>query len=112
MVLNTTSGPAAVPKGIREHVINTSDVLEPPQMQYLDEPPEISQVLNAAGWVAMFEDGRQEKLVFWCVLDDATVHGVVLGEDGLVDLTEGNVEKLSGFLRYEQVNTTDKEKTR
>jgi hypothetical protein len=71
-------------------------------MQYLDEPPEVVQVLNAAGWAAAFEDGSRWPLVFWCVLEDDTVHGAVLGEDGLVNLTEGNVEKFKGFSRYEK----------
>ena len=108
MVLNTTSGPRETPKGTREPVINTSDILEPPQMQYVDEEAEIEQVLNAAGWAAIFEDGHREDLLFWCVLDDASVHGVVLGKDGLIDLTE-NVEKLDGFTGYEQANNNDSE---
>lgn len=101
MVLNTTNGPVTVPRGAREHV-NTSAILEPPAMDYLDEPPEITKVLNAGGWAAAFEDGHQEELLFWCVLDDATVHGVVLDEDGLVNLAEGNVEARDGFRGYKQ----------
>lgn len=106
--INTTSGPVEVPKGAREHVVNTSDILEPPQMQYVDEPPAVEQVLNAAGWAAIFEDGHREDLIFWCVLDDASVHGVVLGRDGLIDLTE-NAEDLDGFQKYGQANTNHKE---
>ncbi len=104
MVLNTTrGGPAEVPRGTRSH-INTTDILEPPKMQYVDEPPEVVQVLAAPGWAATFEDGHHEELIFWCVLDDETVHGVVLGEDGLVDLAQGNAEKHPGFTGYKQNN--------
>ncbi len=110
MPINTTGGAIPRPGERVGHVVNTSDVLEPPQMQYVDEPPEITQVLDAVGWAAAFEDGHQEELLFWCVLDDATIHGVVLGKDGLVDLTEGNVETRRGFRRYKQANSNDKEK--
>ncbi len=98
MVLNTTHGPQEVPRGTRSP-INTTAILEPPQMQYLDEPPEVVQVLNAAGWAATFEDGHHEGLLFWCLLDDETVHGVLLGEDGRINLSN-NVETRSGFTGY------------
>ncbi len=99
MVLNTTRGPVEFPRGEARH-INTTDILEPPKMQYVDEPPEVVQVLAAPGWAATFEDGHHEELLFWCVLDDETVHGVLLGEDGLVDLAQGNAETRSGFSGY------------
>ncbi len=103
MVLNTTrGGPAEVPRGTRSHV-NTSDILEPPKMVYEDESPEVVQVLNAAGWAATFEDGHHEELIFWCVLDDETVHGVALDEGGRVNLSD-NVETRPHFSGYKQNN--------
>ena len=110
MVLNTTTGPAAVPRGTREHVINTSRVTEE-NMQYLDEEPEIIAVLPATGWHAVVGDGAVP-LVAWVAEDSGRMYGASLGDDGRIDLVAGDVEALPGFVRYEQVNTTDKEKTR
>jgi hypothetical protein len=110
-IINTTTGAVEVPRGTREstgHTINTSAVVEE-DLQYLDEEPEVVQVLNAAGWAATFEDGHHEELLFWCVLDDETVHGVVLGEGGLVDLAQGNARTRPGFTGYTQVNNDKKE---
>jgi hypothetical protein len=108
MVLNTTHGPQEVPRGTRSP-INTTSLLEPPQLQYLDEPPEVVQVLNAAGWAATFEDGHHEELLFWCLLDDETVHGVALDEDGRINLSN-NVENNQNFVRYSRgANINDKE---
>jgi hypothetical protein len=106
MVLNTTHGPAEVPRGTREstgHVTNTSRCVEE-DLVYLDEESEVVQVLNAAGWAATFEDGHHEELIFWCVLDDETVHGVVLGEGGRVNLSD-NVENNPNFVRYARGET-------
>ncbi len=103
MVLNTTAGPVERGPGAG-HVINTSDILEPPQMEYTDEEPEILVVLPATGWSAVV--GERLPLVCFVALDDGHMHGVAVGEDGKVDLVEGNVEKRS-FVRYEKIS--DKE---
>ncbi len=52
MVLNTTSGPVEVQKGTREHVINTSRVMEE-DLVYTDEEPEIISVLAASDITGM-----------------------------------------------------------
>ncbi len=64
----------------------------------------MGQVLAAAGWVATFEDGHHEELIFWCVLDDETVHGVLLGEDGRINLSN-NVETRPHFSGYTHQTT-------
>ncbi len=107
--INTTAGPVLVEAdfGRPEHVVNTSRVVEE-DLTYEDAEPEVVQVLNARGWAATFEDGHHEELLFWCVLDDETIHGVLLGEDGRIDLTGGNVEKRRGFSRYTNINDRSK----
>ncbi len=101
--VNTTAGSREYDTTRPGHVVNTSRIVEE-DLVYEDEEPTVVQILNADGWVATFEDGHQENLIFWCLLDDATVHGVVLGERCRVDLTEGNVEKDPGFAGYVQVS--------
>ena len=108
MVLNTTDGPKVVPRGEVGH-INTSDLLEPPQMRYEDEEPDILTVLPAGDWCAVVE-GVAVPMPVWVVLDDASMYGVVVGEDGRINLTTGNVEELAGFTGYAQTNINDKEK--
>jgi hypothetical protein len=99
MVLNTTSGPVEYDRSRPGHVINTSDVVEPPQMQYLDEEPDILAVLPGGDWCAVIGE-ECVPLVAFVVLDDASVFGVVLGENGLVDLAQGNAEDNPNFVRY------------
>ena len=106
-MINTTTGPVAVPKGTREHVINTSRVTEE-NMQYLDEEPEIIAVLPATGWVAVLGE-TVVPLAAWVAEDSGRMYGVSLGDDGRIDLVEGDAEKLAGFVRYEQVNNKGKE---
>ncbi len=98
--INTSSGPVSVEAdfGRPGHVVNTTAVVEE-NLVYEDAEPEIVQVLNAGGWTATFEDGHHEALVFWVVLDDETVHGVVLGSNGLIDLN-ADVESNPNFVRY------------
>jgi hypothetical protein len=108
MVLNTTNGPVEVPKGSREPVINTSRVVEE-DMQYLDEEPEILDVLPGAGWCARMTDGSAVPLVSFVSMETGKMYGVAVGEDGRIDLLHNSVEKNSGFVRYEQVNSNDKE---
>lgn len=106
-MLNTTNGPREYDPGGRPgHVANTSRVLEE-DLEYQDEEPEILAVLPADGWRAVVGDAGVP-LVVWVARDDAKMYGVGVGEDGRIDLTGGNVEERSGFLRYEQANN-DKE---
>jgi len=98
MVLNTTSGPVEVPKGTSDRVINTSELLEPPAMQYLDEEPEIAFVIPANGWAADLKD-RTVPLVCWVIMDDTTTYGVTLGRDGRVDVNM-SVEERDDFKGY------------
>lgn len=107
MVLNTTSGPVEVPKGSREHVVNTSRVVEE-DLVNTDEGPEILAVLPAAGWCAVIAEDAVP-LVAFVALDSGRMYGVPIGEDGRVDLVDGDVEKHEGFVRYEQASN-DKEK--
>jgi len=104
VVLNTTRGPVEYGPPRPGH-INTSDILEPPKLEYLDEPAEIVHVLSARGYVAAFKDGHREDLVFWAVDDAGEVFGVTLNDEGRVDLAR--VSDREGFVRYEKTN--DKE---
>ncbi len=102
-VMNTSNGPVVVDPDPPRHV-NTSRIVEE-DLQYLDEPPEIVHVLSGAGYVAVFEGGHQEDLVFWVVDDAGEVFGATLSDEGRVNLA--SVEGREGFVRYEK--TSDKE---
>ena len=107
MVLNTTHGPQEVPRGTRSH-INTSAILEPPLMSYEDEEPEIASVVSAAGWCAVIAD-EAVPLPLWVLLDDGSVYGAAIGEDGLLAPLD-NVENNPNFVRYSRgANINDKE---
>ncbi len=108
--INTTSGPVLVEadSGRPGHVVNTSRVVEE-DLTYLDEAPEILAVLPGTGWQAVIGEERVH-LVAFVALDSGKMHGVAIGEDGRIDLTDGNVEELAGFTGYEQTNINDKEK--
>jgi hypothetical protein len=97
MVLNTTNGAVEVPRGTRSYV-NTTSLLEPPEMRYSDESPEIIAVVAGWNWCALVE-GVAVPMPLWVALDDGSVYGVVLGEDGLVDLYN-SVENNPNFVRY------------
>jgi hypothetical protein len=107
MPINTTDGPREVPRGTRSHV-NTSSLLEPPDLVYEDEPAEILAVLPGGSWCALVGD-EAVPMPLWVALDDGSVYGVILGEDGRIDLTDGNAEECSGFSGYVQTTNTDKE---
>jgi hypothetical protein len=107
MVLNTTDGPKVVPRGEVGH-INTSDILEPPKMEYLDEAPEILAVVSAGDWCAVV-GGVAVSMPLWVALDDGSAYGVVIGRDGLLDPLD-SVETRPGFTGYKQVNNDKKEK--
>ncbi len=102
MPINTTAGPVEGGPGAG-HVINTSRIVEE-GLTYTDEPEaEIVSVLPAPGWCAVVGE-QLVPLVAFAALDDGKMHGVVVGEDGKIDLVEGNVEDRAGFVRYEKTN--------
>jgi hypothetical protein len=86
---------------IRRH-INTSRVVEE-DMVYEDEPPEILAVMPATGWTATIA-GEDVPLIAFVSLDSGRMYGVTPGEGGLIDLIDGDVEKLPDFTGYEQVS--------
>ncbi len=77
-------------------------------MTYEGEEPEIFSVLPGTGWQAVI-GGQSVPLVVWAALDSGRLYGVVVGADGLIDLTTGNVEERSGFTGYAQT-TNDRSK--
>lgn len=110
MTINTTRGAIPRPEERPGHTLNTSRVLEE-DLVYEDEEPEILAVLPGVGYHAVVKGGDGERavpLVAFVALDSGKMHGVAVGANGLIDLTE-NVEDLDGFVRYEQANTDDKE---
>jgi hypothetical protein len=106
-VMNTSSGPVSVGPDPPRHV-NTSDVLEPPRMEYLDEEPEIIAVVPAADWCAVVGEALVPLVVF-VAMDDGRLYGVVVGDDGRVDLVENTAEDIPGFTGYIQTNNEPKE---
>jgi len=100
--INTTAGPVEYERSRPGHVVNTSRIVEE-DLQYVDEPPEIISVLPAADWRAVVEDDELVVLVAFVALDDGRMHGVAVGEDGRIDLTD-DVEKFPGFTGYIQTN--------
>ncbi len=106
-MINTTRGPAEVPRGTRSH-INTTSLLEPPDLVYEDEPAEILAVLPAGDWCAVVE-GVAVPMPLWVVLDDGSAYGVAVDEGGRVNLSN-NVENNPNFVRYSRgANINDKE---
>jgi hypothetical protein len=103
--MNTSSGPVSVDPDTPRH-INTSRVTDE-DMRYEDEEEEIISVVPAARWCAVVGE-RRLPLVCFVALDDASMYGVVIGEDGKVGLTN-SVEQHPGFTGYEQATTSDKE---
>ena len=104
-MLNTINGP--VPRNPEQHpahTLNTSRVVEE-DMQHLGEEAEILAVLAATGWSASV-NGEAVPLVAFVALDDATMYGVAVAEDGCIRLTD-NVEDTRDFRGYTQTN--DKE---
>jgi len=99
--INTSNGPVVVDPDPPRH-INTSSILEE-DMQYLDEAPGIVSVLPAAGWCAAVGEAL-DPLVVFVAMDSGKLYGVAVGDDGRVDLVEGNVEDRAGFVRYEKTN--------
>ncbi len=104
-VMNTSTGPVVVDPDPPRHV-NTSRVTEE-DMVYEEEEPEILSVMPAGDWHAVVGE-RRLPLVCFVALDDASMYGVAVGEDGLIDLTE-NVSTYAGFTGYIQTNNEPKE---
>ena len=103
-MLNTTRGAVPRPGERVGRTLNTSRLVEE-DLRYEDEEPEIIAVLPATGWVAVLGE-TVVPLVAWVAEDSGRMYGVSLGDAGRVDLVENDVEKLSGFSRYEQANET------
>jgi len=105
-MLNTTNGPRNVDPNPHRHIATTRIYEE--DMRYEDEEPEIISVLPAVGWCAVI-GGKSIPLVAFVALDDARMHGVAVGADGRINLTE-DVETLpAGFSGYVQTNNEPKE---
>ncbi len=106
--INTSDGPREYDPTRPGHVVNTSDVVEPPQMQYLDEEPDILAVLPGGDWCAEIA-GEAVPVLAVVVLDDASMYGVAVGADGLLDPLD-SVENNPNFVRYSRgANINDKE---
>jgi hypothetical protein len=103
--MNTSNGPVVVDPTPNQHV-NTSRVVEE-DLAYTDEDPEIIFVLPAAGWAAVVGDEVVD-LVAFVALDSGRMYGVVVGEDGRIDLTE-EAEKHPAWSGYVQTNNEPKE---
>jgi hypothetical protein len=73
-------------------------------MQILDEPPEILSVMPAGDWRAVV-GGEVVPLVAFVALDSGRMYGVVVGDDGKVDL-----EDAVDFNGYHQATNEPKEK--
>jgi len=104
MVNTTRNIRTEVPKGVIEdvpadttHRVQTSEIYE--VMEDLDGGDEIVHVLPGGDWFAEFADGHREPLVLWTVMDDGTVYGVVVGEDGSVNANESVVDR-QDFEKY------------
>jgi len=82
-------------------VVNTSRVVDEDMVQ-ADAEPEIISVMPAGDWRAVV-GGEELALAAFVALDDGRMHGVVVGDDGKIDLTD-DVEDRKGFVRYEKTN--------
>ncbi len=103
MVLNTTAGPRYIDSMRPGHTINTSRVTDE-DMEILDEEPEIVSVVPATGWAAAVGEHLAD-LVAFVALDSGRMYGVVVGDDGKVDL-----EDAVDFNGYHQATNEPKEK--
>ncbi len=103
--INTSGGPKQYdPRP--GHTLNTSRLTEE-DLTYEDAEPEILAVVPGGDWCAVIA-GEAVPVVAFVVLDDASMFGVAVGSNGLINLTTGNVEELAGFTGYEQTNINDK----
>ncbi len=96
--INTSDGPKQYDPTRPGHTLNTSAVVEE-DLQYLDEEPEIIAVLPGGDWCAVIA-GEAVPLVAFVALDTGRMYGVAVGSNGLIDLTDGNVENNPNFVRY------------
>ncbi len=102
--INTSDGPREYDPTRPGHVVNTSRILEE-DLVYEDEEPAILAVVSAGDWCAVVE-GVAVPMPLWVLLDDGSVYGVVIGEDGRIDLT-ADVEKHPHFTGYKQANINE-----
>ena len=108
-VMNTTAGPVEYDRSRPGHTVNTSDILEPPKMEYTDEEPEILTVVPATGWCAVVGE-KLVALIAFVAMDDGKLYGVAVGEDGRIDLTN-SAELHPGFTGYKLATNEPKEIT-
>ena len=95
--INTSDGPKQYDPTRPGHTLNTSRVVEE-DLIFEDEVPEIIAVVPGGGWQAVIGD-EAVALVAFVALDSGKMHGVAIGEDGLIDLT-ADVEKHPNFSGY------------
>jgi len=76
--------------------VNTSDILEPPAMVYIDDPdPEITQSLEAAGYYAITNRGgvyEAVEVASFLIFDDGSFFGA--------DAEGADLAELEGFEGY------------
>ena len=106
--INTSDGPKEYDPTRPGHTLNTSRVVEE-DLTYEDEEPEIIAVVPGTGWQAVIGD-EAVPVVAFVALDSGKMYGLAPGADGLLDLTDGNVENNPNFVRYSRGATNDKEK--
>ncbi len=99
--INTSDGPKQYDPTRPGHTLNTSRVVEE-DLTYLDEEPAILAVVSAGDWCAEIA-GEAVPVLAFVVLDDASMYGVAVGADGLVDLYN-SVEQHPHFTGYKQAN--------
>jgi hypothetical protein len=112
-VTNTTSGPRRTEVNQTRnpaHAINDSHLVEE-DLVYAGEAeePEIISVLPGNGWCAAV-GGVTVPLVVWVAEDTGRLYGVAVGDDGLVDLHDGDIEARRGFAGYVNNNNDTEEK--
>ncbi len=95
--INTSGGPKQYDPARPGHVVNTSRLLEE-DLVYEDEGAEIIAVLPGGSWCAEIA-GEAVPLVVFVVLDDASMFGVAVGSNGLIDPLD-SVENNPNFVRY------------
>ena len=81
------------------HVVVGTQIYD--EMEEVDAPAEIAFISPAHNYVARFDDESTRPIVLWVVMDDGTFYGVALPEDGRPPLELSNIEKETGFSKYE-----------
>jgi len=96
--INTSDGPKQYDPARPGHTLNTSRLTEE-DLTYEDAEPEILAVVPGGDWCAEIA-GEAVPVVAFVALDSGKMYGVAIGEDGRIDLTDGNVENNPNFVRY------------